>query len=91
MMLFSATYDQEVMEFAEMMVPNPVIIKLRREEESLDNIKQYYVKCMSLEAKYKAMANIYGMCTVGQAIVFCQVLISKRRQITLIIVHRVLI
>lgn len=73
MMLFSATYDQEVMEFAEMMVPNPVIIRLKREEESLDNIKQYFVKCMSREAKYKAMTNIYGICTVGQAIVFCQV------------------
>nr|CAI5830468.1 unnamed protein product [Callosobruchus analis] len=44
MMFFSATYDQEVMEFAEHIVKNPIIIRLRREEESLDNIKQYYVR-----------------------------------------------
>ncbi len=76
MMLFSATYDSEVMEFAEMMVPNPVIIRLRREEESLENIKQYYVRCKDLSEKYKHMTNIYGICVVGQAIIFCQV-ISK--------------
>jgi ATP-dependent RNA helicase DDX19/DBP5 len=40
MLLFSATYDQAVMDFAENIVSNPVTIKLRREEESLDNIKQ---------------------------------------------------
>lgn len=73
MMLFSATYDTEVMQFAEMMVPNAVIIKLRREEESLDNIEQYYVQCDDLNSKYKAMANVYGICTVGQMIIFCQV------------------
>lgn len=73
MMLFSATYGSEVMHFAEMMVPNAVIIKLRREEESLDNIKQFCVKCKDLDEKYRAMLSIYGMCSVGQAIIFCQV------------------
>ena len=73
MMLFSATYDPEVMEFAEMMVPNAVIIRLRREEESLDNIKQYFVKCGNQDEKYKSMINIYGICTVGQLIIFCHV------------------
>ena len=40
MLLFSATYDQAAMDFAENVVSTPDI-KLRREEESLDNIKQY--------------------------------------------------
>ena len=73
MMLFSATYDPEVMQFAEMMVPNAVTIRLRREEESLHNIKQYYVKCQGLEQKYKAMINVYGITTIGQFIIFCHV------------------
>ncbi|XP_059474536.1 DEAD-box helicase Dbp80 [Neocloeon triangulifer] len=70
-MFFSATYEQQVMEFAEVIVPDPIIIRLRREEESLDNIKQYYVLCSDQEAKYNAIANIYGGITVGQAIIFC--------------------
>ena len=36
----SIEQQQDVMDFAENIVTNPVLIKLRREEESLDNIKQ---------------------------------------------------
>ncbi|KAG8225537.1 hypothetical protein J437_LFUL006076 [Ladona fulva] len=71
MMFFSATYEQDVMEFAEAIVSNPVIIRLKREEESLDNIKQYYVMCNSAEEKYAAISNIYGVVTIGQAMIFC--------------------
>lgn len=73
MMLFSATYDGTVMEFAQHIVKNPLIIKLLREEESLDNITQYYVKCRNQDEKYQAIQNIYGVITIGQAIIFCQV------------------
>jgi len=71
MLLFSATYDQAVMDFAENIVSNPVTIKLRREEESLDNIKQVWVDCPTPEAKYRSIANIYGVITIGQAMIFC--------------------
>lgn len=47
--------------------------RLRREEESLDNIKQYYVCCRSKEEKYQAITNIYGVLTIGQAMIFCHV------------------
>lgn len=71
MMFFSATYDGPIMEFAEIIVPNPLIIRLLREEESLDNIKQYYVKCRGQDEKYRSICNIYGVVTIGQAIIFC--------------------
>lgn len=73
MMFFSATYEQRVMEFAEYIVSNPIVIRLRRDQESLDNIKQYYVQCNNQEDKYQAIQNIYGVITVGQAIIFCHV------------------
>lgn len=71
MMFFSATYDNSVMEFAEVIVPNPLIIRLKREQESLDNIKQYYVRCANQQEKYMAVTNIYGVLGVGQCIIFC--------------------
>ncbi|XP_015512597.1 DEAD-box helicase Dbp80 isoform X1 [Neodiprion pinetum] len=71
MMFFSATYETAVMEFAEIIVSNPLIIRLLKEEESLDNIKQYYVKCKNMDEKYTAITNIYGVITIGQAIIFC--------------------
>nr|CAD7456166.1 unnamed protein product [Timema tahoe] len=71
MMFFSATYENDVMEFAEAIVSSPVIIRLKREEESLNNIKQYYVMCRNQDEKYSAIANIYGVVSIGQAIIFC--------------------
>ncbi|XP_011194870.1 DEAD-box helicase Dbp80 [Zeugodacus cucurbitae] len=71
MLFFSATYDKEVMNFAQHIVPDPTIIRLMREQESLENIKQYYVKCMNEEDKYNAIQNIYAGITIGQAIIFC--------------------
>lgn len=71
MLLFSATYEQEVMSFATSIIPDPVIIRLRKEQESLDNIKQYYVWCDNEEKKYEALANLYGVLTIGQSMVFC--------------------
>lgn len=47
--------------------------RLYREQESLDNIKQYYVRCRTEHEKYQAIQNVYGVITVGQAIIFCQV------------------
>ena len=74
MLLFSATYEEEVMRFAQEVVKNAVLIRLRREEESLDNIKQYFIECSSLEEKYQALSNIYGAISIGQSMIFCQVL-----------------
>lgn len=73
MLLFSATYDRQVMEFAQHIVKNPIVIKLKREQESLENIKQYYVRCRNQDEKYQAIQNIYGVITIGQAIIFCHV------------------
>ena len=73
MMFFSATYEKKVMEFAEYIVPNPITIRLRKEEEALDNIMQYYVICRDQDQKYQAISNLYGVITIGQAIIFCHV------------------
>ncbi|XP_049516962.1 DEAD-box helicase Dbp80 [Dermacentor silvarum] len=70
-MLFSATYGKDVMEFAEMIIFNPVVIRLRKDEESLENVKQYYVVCSSKEEKFWAISNIYGVLAIGQTIIFC--------------------
>lgn len=77
MMLFSATYDGSVMEFAQHIVKNPIVIRLLREQESLDNITQYYVRCRDQDEKYQAIQNIYGVITIGQAIIFCHVIFNS--------------
>lgn len=73
MILFSATYCKEVLNFAEIIVPNAIILTLKREVQALDNIKQYYVRCWDQNEKFQAIRNIYGSITIGQAIIFCHV------------------
>lgn len=60
------------MNFAETIIPNALIIQLKREEESLENISQYYVKCQNESEKYNALANIFGTISIGQTFIFCQ-------------------
>ena len=48
-------------------------MQLKRSEESLSNIKQYYVWCHGEKDKFKALSNLYGVLTIGQCIVFCHV------------------
>lgn len=72
MMLFSATYDQQVMQFAERVIKDAVVIKLKRQEESLDNIRQIYIQCQNEQEKYESLSTIYGVISVAQAMIFCQ-------------------
>ena len=84
-LLFSATYDDEAMRFAKTVVPDPIVIRLRREEESLDNIKQFYVVCRDQEDKQQALSNVCGVVSIGQCIVFCHVsifIVTPRESVT---------
>ncbi|KAM3872118.1 ATP-dependent RNA helicase DDX19A [Diretmus argenteus] len=71
MLLFSATFEDSVWRFAERVIPDPNIIKLKREEETLDTIKQFYIVCKEKEDKFTALCNIYGSLTIAQAMIFC--------------------
>ncbi|CAF3695126.1 unnamed protein product [Adineta steineri] len=72
LMLFSATYSDEVMNFAREIVPTPVVLRLKREKQTLNNIYQYYICCYDLQQKYQAIEQIYTELTVGQAMIFCR-------------------
>lgn len=79
MLLFSATFEDSVWKFAQKVVPDPNIIKLKREEETLDTIKQYYVLCNNRDEKFQALCNLYGAITIAQAMIFCHVSSSRSR------------
>lgn len=69
-LLFSATFNEAVIGFAHMVVPNANEITLRREEVSVDSIKQYYIDCQSYAHKIEMLSMIYGLLTIGQSIIF---------------------
>ncbi|KAI4800657.1 hypothetical protein KUCAC02_009535 [Chaenocephalus aceratus] len=72
MLLFSATFEDSVWGFAEKVVPDPNIIRLKREEETLDTIKQFYILCSEEEEKFSALCDLYGGLTVAQAMILCR-------------------
>jgi superfamily II DNA/RNA helicase len=72
MMLFSATYSDEVMTFAREIVDNPLVLRLKREKQALNNIRQFFIRCYDPQQKFYAIEQIYANLTVGQTIVFCR-------------------
>ncbi|KAF7724319.1 RNA helicase required for poly(A+) mRNA export [Apophysomyces ossiformis] len=71
-LLFSATYPDHVRTFATRFAPEANEITLRREQLSLDGIKQFYMDCMNEDHKYEVLTNLYDLLTVSQSIIFCK-------------------
>lgn len=70
-MLFSATYDQPVIDFATKIIKNAIVVMLKREEQALPNIKQFYVQCACRDSKYAAIVNLYSGLAVASSVIFC--------------------
>ncbi|CAI2341601.1 unnamed protein product [Caenorhabditis sp. 36 PRJEB53466] len=70
-MLFSATYDAPVISFATKIIKNAIVVMLKREEQALPNIKQFYVQCACRDSKYAAIVNLYSGLAVASSVIFC--------------------
>ncbi|KAJ3201281.1 RNA helicase required for poly(A+) mRNA export, partial [Clydaea vesicula] len=68
--LFSATFTDTLFQFAQKVAPNANLIKLKREELTVEGVKQFYMDCANLEDKLKTLVDIYGLLTIGQSIIF---------------------
>lgn len=71
-LLFSATFPDDVYEYALKFVPKANEIRLKHEELNHDTIKQLYVDCDSVEHKVEMLGEIYNSLTVGSSIIFVQ-------------------
>jgi ATP-dependent RNA helicase DDX19/DBP5 len=71
--LFSATFPDEVRQFAQEFAPEANQIFLKKEDITVDAIKQLYLECEGEEQKYNALSALYDIMTIGQSIVFCKV------------------
>lgn len=71
LVLFSATFPDNVREFAARLAPSANEIRLKQEELSVEAIKQLYMDCESEEHKYDVLVELYSLLTIGQSIIFC--------------------
>ena len=71
--LFSATFPGNVIEFANKVAPNANSLSLKQDELSVDSIKQFYMDCKDEAHKAEILSDIYGLLTIGQSIIFVRV------------------
>ena len=72
-LLFSATFPDQVRAFAQRFSPNANEITLKTEELSIEGIKQLYLDCRNEQHKYEVLVGLYGVMNIGQSIIFVAV------------------
>lgn len=71
--LFSATFPDNVVRYADKFAPHANQITLRHEELTVEGIKQLYMDCPSETDKYDVLVKLYGLMTIGSSIIFVKV------------------
>ena len=72
-MLFSATFPDNVVSYAQKFAPQSNQITLRHEDLTVEGIKQLYMDCASEQDKYDVLVKLYGLMTIGSSIIFVKV------------------
>lgn len=68
--LFSATFPDAVVRYANKFAPGANQITLKHEELTVEGIKQLYLDCNSEQDKYDVLVKLYGLMTIGSSIIF---------------------
>jgi ATP-dependent RNA helicase len=74
--LVSATLPQEVLDMANQFMSDPVKILVKRDELTLEGIKQYFIAVEKEEWKFETLCDIYETLTITQCVIFCN---TKRK------------
>eukprot|EP01060_Flectonema_neradi_P032360 TRINITY_DN512_c0_g1_i1.p1 TRINITY_DN512_c0_g1~~TRINITY_DN512_c0_g1_i1.p1 ORF type:complete len:394 (+),score=70.41 TRINITY_DN512_c0_g1_i1:1524-2705(+) len=69
--LVSATLPEEVLEMTTNFMADPVNILVKRDELTLEGIKQYFIMVEKEEWKYETLCDLYSTLTITQAVIFC--------------------
>ncbi|XP_003740341.1 eukaryotic initiation factor 4A-I [Galendromus occidentalis] len=69
--LLSATMPLDVLEVTKCFMRNPIRILVKKEELTLDGIRQFYVDVTKEEWKFDTLCDLYETLTITQAVIFC--------------------
>merc|ERR1712228_829287 len=69
--LFSATMPVEILNMTKRFMRNPVRILVKKEQLTLDGIKQFYVAVEREDWKLATLYDLYESLTITQAIIYC--------------------
>ncbi|GIQ89492.1 hypothetical protein KIPB_011976, partial [Kipferlia bialata] len=69
--LISATMPAEVLGVTEKFMRDPIRILVKRDELTLDGIRQFYINCSREDYKFETLLDLYKTISVHQAVIFC--------------------
>ena len=69
--LLSATMPEEVLEVTKKFMREPAKILVKKEELTLEGIKQFYVMVDREDWKFDTLCDLYETLTITQAVIFC--------------------
>ncbi|SPC66555.1 probable translation initiation factor eIF-4A [Ustilago sp. UG-2017b] len=69
--LLSATLPQDVLEMTSKFMTDPIRILVKRDELTLEGIKQFFVAVEKEEWKFDTLCDLYDTLTITQAVIFC--------------------
>jgi ATP-dependent RNA helicase len=70
-LLVSATLPHDVLEMTHKFMSKPINILVKRDELTLDGIKQFFVSVEREEWKFETLCDLYDSLTITQAVIFC--------------------
>jgi len=74
--LISATMPREVLDMTRKFMNEPVRVLVKRDELTLEGIKQFFVAVEREEWKFDTLCDLYDTLTITQAVIFCN---TKRK------------
>ena len=69
--ILSATLPHEVLEMTSKFMKDPVRVLVKRDELTLEGIKQFFVAVEKEEWKFDTLCDLYDTLTITQAVIFC--------------------
>jgi ATP-dependent RNA helicase len=69
--LVSATLPREVLEMTKKFMNDPVKILVKRDELTLEGIRQFFVAVEKEQWKFDTLCDLYDSLTISQAVIFC--------------------
>jgi translation initiation factor 4A len=77
--LFSATMNEDVVEFAGKLLGNPVRILVPPEKVNLDGIRQYAFEAEREDWKFDVLLDLYKNMNISQALIYCNKRVSAEK------------
>jgi translation initiation factor 4A len=69
--LLSATMPEEILEITHRFMRNPIRILVKKDELTLEGIKQFYIGVEREDWKLETLSDLYETLTITQAIIYC--------------------